>query len=115
MGYYMFLNGAIMLISKEARMIMVNNLKDDVFIAISSMISILFGLPFIILHNMWEFNILGLITLFGWGAVLKGVISLAKPSLIKKKEYTEKSFKTRAIFGVILGLGLMYCGYYPYW
>mgnify|MGYP001203339237 FL=1 len=114
MGYYMFLNGLIMLVSKEARQSMVRNIKNDVFIAVIGIITILFGLPFIILHNIWELNILGLVTFLGWSTVLKGVITLAKPSLIKQKEYSEKTIKIRAIFGLLIGLSLMYCGYYPY-
>ena len=47
--------------------------------------------------------------------LIKGIVFLAKPSIIKKKDYSEKNLKIRGLTGALIGLGLMYCGYYPYW
>ena len=77
--------------------------------------ALLIGIPVIILHNVWEFSVLGLVTFFGWSSLLKGFLFLFKPSIIKKKDYSDKNIKIRAVVSVFLGLALMYCGYYPYW
>ena len=78
---------------------------------------LLMGLPVVILHNIWEFSVVGFITLIGWGALVKAVVLLAFPDLIFSKldNRSDNLLKIRAWVAFIFGLGLMYCGYYPYW
>ena len=115
MGYFMFLSGSALFLSKETRTFLLVNAKNDSFIIAMAYISLLIGLPIVILHNVWELSVLGLVTLIGWGSIVKGFVALLKPSLVKKKDYSEKRLKIRGAIGALLGLGLMYCGYYPYW
>ena len=78
--------------------------------------ALIVGLPVIILHNVWNFNVLGLVTLLGWLSVSKGVIRLAKPSYVAR---LQQKFTTTAtyllVFDMLLGLGMMYAGYFHYW
>jgi len=116
MGYFIFLTNIAFFISKETRTAMLENMKNnDSFVIVMGYICLLIGLPFVILHNVWEFSVLGLVTLMGWLSLVKGIVLLAKPSIIKKKDYSEKNLKIRFLIGALIGLGLMYCGYYPYW
>ena len=115
MGYFMFLTGSALFLSKETRTTMLENMKNDSFIMVMGYITLLIGLPFVILHNVWELTVLGLVTLIGWLTLAKGFVFLLKPSIIKKKDYSDKNLKTRGVITALLGLGLMYCGYYPYW
>ena len=116
MGYFMFLTGSALFLSKETRTAMLENMKNnESFIIAMGYITLLIGLPIVILHNVWEFSVLGLVTLMGWLSLVKGFVFLAKPSMVKKKDYSDKNLKTRGLIGTLIGLGLMNCGYFPYW
>ena len=116
MGYFMFLTGSALFLSKETRTAMLENMKNnESFLIAMGYITLLIGLPIVILHNVWELSVLGLVTLMGWVTLIKGFVFLAKPSIVKKKELSEKNLKIRGLIGALIGLGLMYCGYYPYW
>ena len=116
MGYFMFLTGSALFLSKETRTAMLENMKNnESFIIAMGYITLLIGLPIVILHNVWELNVLGLVTLMGWVTLIKGFVFLAKPSVVKKKELSEKKIKIRGLISALIGLGIMYCGYYPYW
>ena len=43
---------------------------------------IVIGLSVILSHNIWEFSWLGVITLFGWAALAKGVLYLIAPNVL---------------------------------
>jgi len=81
------------------------------------MLSLLIGLPVIILHNIWTLDVLGFVTFIGWMSVLKGVVRIAFPSFVvqKMERYKNSESKVWLIIAVLIGAGLMYCGYYPYW
>ena len=116
MGYFMFLTGSALFLSKETRTAMLENMKNnESFLIAMGYITLLIGLPIVILHNVWELSVLGLVTLMGWVTLIKGFVFLAKPSIVKKKELSEKNLKIRGLIAALIGLGLMYCGYYPYW
>ena len=113
----MFLFAGALLISKDGRKVMISASKKKSHIMLTGIISLIIGLPVIILHNIWTTDVLGFITFFGWMSTLKGVVRIAFPSLAvnKMKNFTEKSFNIWLIFAMLLGAGLIYCGYYPYW
>lgn len=116
MGYFMFLTGIALLLSKETRTTMLENMKNnDNFLIVMGYITLLIAIPIVILHNVWELSVLGLVTLMGWVMLIKGFVFLVKSSIVKKKELSEKNLKIRGLIGALIGLGLMYCGYYPYW
>ena len=116
-GYLLFLVGIVSLISKDGRAVMLGALKNSDKVMFSGMMSLIIGLPTIILHNIWTADILGFITFIGWSSTLKGIVRIAFPSFVVKKmrNYTEKTLTIGAIFSALLGAGLMYCGYFPYW
>ena len=114
-GYFYFLIGFCFIISKKARENMPAQTKSSPFLM--ALFCLLMGLPVVILHNIWEFSVVGFITLMGWGALVKAVVLLAFPDLIFSKldNRSDNLLKIRAWVAFIFGLGLMYCGYYPYW
>lgn len=81
------------------------------------MLSLLIGLPVIILQNIWTLDVLGFVTFIGWMSVLKGVVRIAFPSFVVQKMERNKNSESKVwlIIAVLIGAGLMYCGYYPYW
>ena len=50
-------------------------------------------------------------------SVLKGVVRIAFPSFVvqKMERYKNSESKVWLIIALLIGAGLMYCGYYPYW
>ena len=115
-GYFFFLFASALLISKKGMKVMIAASKDETHIIFTGMLSLIIGLPVIILHNIWSFDVLGFVTFIGWMSVLKGVVRIAFPSFVvnKMESYNSES-KVWLIVAVLIGAGLMYCGYYPYW
>ena len=115
-GYFFFLFAGALLISKKGMKVMIVASKDETHIMFTGMLSLIIGLPVIILHNIWTFDVLGFVTFIGWNAVVKGVVRIAFPSfVVKKMESYNSESKVWLIIAVLIGAGLMYCGYYPYW
>lgn len=46
-------------------------------------IGIVGGIAIIISHNIWEFSWRGVVTLFGWASLLKGITYVAFPDMLK--------------------------------
>lgn len=77
--------------------------------------AIVAGLSIILTHNIWEFSWIGLITLFGWSALLKGVTYVAFPNFIigtaNKALVGRKSIKLWVVVMFVLGVYLTYKGF----
>ena len=115
-GYFFFLFAGALLISKKGMKVMIAASKDETHIMFAGMLSLIIGLPVIILHNIWTLDVLGFVTFIGWNSVVKGIVRIAFPSfVVKKMESYNSESKVWLIIAVLIGAGLMYCGYYPYW
>ena len=116
-GYFFFLFAEGLLISKKGIEVMIAASKDETHVMFTGMLSLLIGLPVIILQNIWTLDVLGFVTFIGWMSVLKGVVRIAFPSFVvqKMERYKNSESKVWLIIAVLIGAGLMYCGYYPYW
>ncbi len=115
-GYFFFLFAGALLISKKGMKVMIAAFKDETHIMFTGMLSLIIGLPVIILHNIWTFDVLGFVTFIGWISVVKGVVRIAFPSfVVKKMESYNSESKVWLIIAVLIGAELLYCGYYPYW
>ncbi|CAM1342744.1 conserved membrane hypothetical protein [Tenacibaculum aestuarii] len=84
----------------------VDNLKDARFLIILSLFAIIIGLLNVLAHNIWEPNIKLVVTLFGWLALIKGIILFTFPkqtiSLLKQ---TNLKF-IQALYVLLFFLGL---------
>ena len=70
-GYFIFLFAGSLLISKDGRQVIITQSKENIML--TGMISLIIGLPVIILHNIWKADVSGLVTFIGWMSTLKGV------------------------------------------
>ena len=107
-----FINGVSLITSDESRRNMIINLKKDSFIISMGYISILIGAPFVILHNIWEFSVVGLVTFFGWLTLIKGFILVCFPKLVSNKSHSLKTLKIRGVFSFSLSVLFFYYGYF---
>jgi len=51
---------------------------------VAGFVGVMGGLAVVLSHNVWEFNWRGLVTLFGWAALIKGITYVAFPDHIIK-------------------------------
>jgi hypothetical protein len=74
------------------------------------------GLIIVLNHNIWEVSVAGLITLLGWGSLIKGATFLIVPnflfgisqSVIKNKTLMQVAM----VVMLIIGSQLIYTGYF---
>ena len=62
----------------------VEDLQDQKFTILISFLAIIIGLLNILFHNIWEANISLVVTLFGWLALLKGIMLFTFPRTTTK-------------------------------
>lgn len=104
-----------LLTSKKNLDLIFNIYKSREFIFLTGIISILAGTYLILTHNVWEMNWRGLITLFGWAAMAKGLIRLLKPqtteSTLAYFKKNKSATQMLTITVLILGLYLLHAGF----
>lgn len=62
----------------------IEDIQDEKFTILISFLAIIIGLLNILFHNIWEANIRLVVTLFGWLALLKGIMLLTFPRTTTK-------------------------------
>lgn len=83
-------------------------------LALSGMLSLMFGVAIAVGHPVWELSWRGLITLFGYLAILKGVIRIGFPEHARKyatRMIEGKGFWILWIIFFLISLYLIYCGF----
>ncbi|EEL51178.1 MULTISPECIES: hypothetical protein [Bacillus cereus group] len=69
-------------------------------------LSIFLGLSTVILHNIWDFNWEGFVTLIGWLSLLKGIYIIAYPEPSKKTDFEVRVLSTRIVLAIISALAI---------
>lgn len=114
-GIYLLLISFIWIVRRKE----VASSIDQIFackgsLALSGLIGLLFGIAVVITHSVWEFSWRGVITLFGYLAVIKGLTRLAYPE--EARRYSLEMVQGNVFwllisFGVIAGAYLTYVGF----
>jgi hypothetical protein len=81
---------------------------------IAALFTIVLGYFIVSYHNIWEMSWVVIITILGWGALIKGVLVLAFPEPIMKLSESMIKMKKLQYFApiaIILGLVLGYFGF----
>jgi hypothetical protein len=108
----MFLTGLVMVLSKSSR--------DEIILTANNhtvllgLISLLVGLPIIILHNIWVGPWEIVVTLMGWLTVLKGVVRMLnnpKTNKLREKSMSDSRIVISAWVSILLGCVMMYGAY----
>ncbi|MBS3992397.1 MAG: hypothetical protein KGZ87_01605 [Bacteroidetes bacterium] len=108
-GWYLILFFTIIMINTKRVKQMYEYVKDEKLLFIISLIAIIIGLINIMMHNLWTSDWRIIITLFGWIALLKGIIFFSYPKLVNQKilSYWLKWFPFLMVFMLFLGLYLL--------
>jgi hypothetical protein len=116
-GLYCLLVALSMLTHREATGAAVNLLlHDPAVLLIGALAAVVVGLATILGHNVWSGGAPAVIvTLFGWIALIKGVIILFLPTQVAAGYLTalryEQLFYSYAALMVVLGTYLTYAGF----
>lgn len=72
-GWYLIIFFLILSVNPKRIKQVFNDLNDQKFLTISSVVAIVMGLVNILFHNIWELNWKLIITLIGWVSLLIGL------------------------------------------
>jgi hypothetical protein len=90
-------------------------LHDHMLIYLSGVIALPVGLAVVAYHNDWKWHWPLIITVFGWLAVIGGVVRMVAPQLIERVGLSilgyPNFFITDGVIAVLLGVVLCYFGY----
>lgn len=80
-GWFMVMFYVLLLIYPKRIKQLFTFAKDDRFIIVISVITMILGLLNVLLHNVWTTDWRLIITLFGWSSLLKGITQFAFPKI----------------------------------
>ncbi|MGA8751004.1 MAG: hypothetical protein WB540_13340 [Pseudolabrys sp.] len=90
-------------------------LHDHMLIYLSGVIALTIGLAIVILHNDWKWHWPLIITVFGWMAVIGGIVRMVAPQVVESYGLsvlsTPNFFVIDGGIAVLLGVLLSYFGY----
>jgi len=92
-----------------------HGLHDHLLIYLAGFIALTGGLAIVLLHNKWECNWTVIITLFGWLAVIGGIIRMVVPQVVEEFGMRLIAYHTFFVMdgwiAVLLGVLLSYFGF----
>jgi len=104
----------LLLNKKFYQKMIIEYLKSGAGLILGGLLALIIGLSLVIYHNIWETSWVLIITLFGWAALIKGVIILLFPEEVSKlalKWYkNQKLINLVAVLSILLGLMFGYLG-----
>ncbi len=117
MGPLMVVMTAAILLNREHfKKAIEEGINSPISLLIAGSLTLVTGLAIVNTHNVWAFDWRVIITVFGWLAIVGGVIRIALPKLVHTiGEKALESWSSYQIFPVtlfgLLGLYLTYQGY----
>ncbi len=103
-----------LLFNKKLYENIVNAAQNEEFMFLYGLIALIIGAFSVSLYNIWALNFEGLITLFGWATLLKGIVVFVFPqvSITWLNKFKEKSTLIHActVLFLLLGIYLLYIG-----
>ena len=114
LGFFYIIFGLGMILNKKMGETLMNIVKDDGKLFFLALFTILFSLPIVVFHNIWDSVLSGIVSVFGWLGLLKGFVQIAFPDYVKSKTESRlnpKYLKIRSVIALIFGLILLYCAY----
>lgn len=90
-------------------------MKNEGLMLLTAMLTLVVGLAIVLVHNVWVSSWEVLITIVGWGAVLKGVVLLLLPKEMEKLVNSLMKTKWLLPLGAVIWIvGGLYLGYYAW-
>ncbi|PIR88335.1 MAG: hypothetical protein COU09_02775 [Candidatus Harrisonbacteria bacterium CG10_big_fil_rev_8_21_14_0_10_44_23] len=100
-----------MMINKKQIAKMYHLAKEEGMLILMGMLSLVVGILSVLSHNIWVSSWPTIITIFGWLALLKGLMFLFFPDAARRQLARCKSGTVLMLIGFLLGLYLVYVGF----
>lgn len=114
-GYYLIIaSGAMMVNRRGFHTLLLDDAKSNARIIYSGILSLIFGLVVVLMHNVWVWGWPVIITLLGYLTVIKGIVRIYLTSLCGKYERKfahRTQYNTFAFIAMVIGGILLVCGY----
>jgi hypothetical protein len=78
-GWFIVIFCVVLLVNPKRTSQLIKNLTHEKHLVLPAILTIVLGLVSVLLHNVWTLNWKLIITLFGWGTLLKGMHLFAFP------------------------------------
>lgn len=115
-GIYLLVIGLMLLIHpKRVKEVMVEVTGSKALFTMNGLITFIIGLLIVTSHNQWHTVWQGVISIFGWIALINGIIRLLIPTWGEKmvsKAGGSTFFVISGVVLLILGIYLTYVGYF---
>jgi len=117
LGPYCIIVGAGVLFNvKSYQKVMEDFCKNSALLYLGGIFALLFGLLILLFHNVWAANWTVIITIFGWGGLIKGAWLIIFPNSLTKltEAYKKKTalLKVHLLVVIVLGIFLTVKGYF---
>ena len=116
LGVFYVIFGVASLLNKKIHDKLMTVIGDDGKLFLLACITIMFSLPIVLFHNIWDSYLAGFVSFIGWAGLLKGFLQMAFPDYIRSKAASSlnpKNFKIRSVFALVFGLFCLYFSYNP--
>lgn len=116
-GFTLMIFSAVLMLRPMIVTVAIRDLRPFSFsMLMAGFAGIVGGLSIILIHNIWEISWRGLITLFGWSALIKGVTYVAFPDFLRFTATGMLNGKAKRnaalIVTFLVGAYLAYSGFY---
>ncbi|PIU41757.1 MAG: hypothetical protein COS99_03815 [Candidatus Omnitrophica bacterium CG07_land_8_20_14_0_80_42_15] len=113
---YLIIAIGIMLNREFYQKVMEDFSKNAALVYIGGLLALVIGLLIVLSHNVWVANWTVIITIFGWGGLIKGTWLIAFPNTVSKFMHAYQTNKTLLMIHsavvLVLGLALTIFGYF---
>ena len=89
--------------------------KNPFMVVLAGMMSMVMGILIVMNHNLWSTPLEVIVSILGWGALVKGAAFMVIPTFYEKmgKIFTNKSFFTIvSLIAIVLGGYLSWVGFF---
>lgn len=108
---------SVLLRERVCRAILQDAIRSTALLYLSGLLSFVSGLLLVLTHNIWSPDWRLLITLIGWIAIARGFVTIFQPQwatvLFTRLVERQTAFYSAAVVDLLLGLVLIYIGYFP--
>lgn len=114
-GLYLIIVSLSFLLNRKILESIIAVISDRAFVVLSGFISLLIGITMVVIHNVWIPDWRVILTLFGWLALIKGILYINWPELaLRWKDRFQKNkglVNLLLIMALIFGIYLTYMGF----